>query len=428
MEHSIALQIQKEIYTGGMMGNTPVIPADFQTLENKAKSILSKKAFAYIAGGAGMQNTVKNNTSAFSSIFIQPRMLRDASSCDMSVSISGKKQPFPFLLCPIGVLELAHKDADMAVGRAASKEKIPFIFSNQASVSMEKVSQTMNDGTRWFQLYWSKSDDLVKSLVHRAEQCGCEAIVVTCDTTLLGWRPMDLNLAYLPFLEGKGIDQYTSDPIFQSLVDAGSFLPPSGKTKANFQGLLSLIRLNVRYPGSFIANLRSGKALRAVSTFTNIYSNPALSWKEVEKLKKMTDLPIFLKGINHVDDAKKASDHGVSGIIISNHGGRQVDGAIATALTIKAIRQITKDRLTLLVDSGIRGGSDIFKALALGADAVCIGRPYVYGLAIAGEEGVRQVIRNLIAEFELTMRLSGCNQISDINENMITQSHESFSE
>ena len=428
MEPSIALHLQKEIYTGGMLGKTPDIPADFQSLEAKAKSILSQKAYAYIAGGAGMQTTLKNNSSAFSSILIQPRMLKDASSCELSVTLLGKKQPFPLLLCPIGVLELAHRDADIAVGRAASQEKIPFIFSNQASVSMEKVSQAMNDGTRWFQLYWSKSDDLVKSFVHRAEQCGCEAIVVTCDTTLLGWRPMDLNLAYLPFLEGKGIDQYTSDPFFQSLVNDGSFLPPIGKTKANFQALLSLIRLNVRYPGSFIANLKSGKALRAVRTFTNIYSNPALSWKKVEKLKKMTDLPIFLKGIHHVEDAQLAADHGVSGIIISNHGGRQVDGAIATALTIKAIRQATSDKLTLLLDSGIRGGADIFKALALGADAVCIGRPYVYGLAIAGEKGVRQVIRNLIAEFELTMRLTGCNQISDINEKMLTLSHEPLPE
>ena len=224
-------------------------------------------------------------------------MLKDSSRCDMSIDLLGKKRTSPVLLCPIGVLELAHPGADIAVGKAAASVGVPFIFSSQASEPMEKVSQSMASGSRWFQLYWSKSDDLVKSFVERAKMCQCEAIVVTLDTTLLGWRPYDLNLGYLPFLEAKGIGQYMPDPVFNKLVDDGSYLPAAGKNRVNLHTLLTLLRMNYRYEGSFLKNLVSGRALRGVRTFTNVYSNPALSWKEIAKLKKMTDLPIFLKGM-----------------------------------------------------------------------------------------------------------------------------------
>ncbi len=423
MDASIAGRQQREIYAQGMSGITPLIPTDFYQLESKAKKVLSKKAYAYIAGGAGLQNTIQNNLSAFSKVKIRPKMLKDSSQCDMSIELLGKKRTSPVLLCPIGVLELAHPGADIAVGKAAASLGVPFIFSSQASEPMEKVSQSMASGSRWFQLYWSKSDDLVKSFVERAERCQCEAIVVTLDTTLLGWRPYDLNLGYLPFLEAKGIGQYMPDPVFNKLVDDGSYLPPAGKTKVNLHTLLTLLRMNYRYEGSFFKNLVSGRALRGVRTFTNVYSNPALSWKEIAKLKKMTDLPIFLKGIHHPDDVSIAVSEGVNGIIVSNHGGRQVDGAIGIASTLPEIAEIADQKLTIIADSGVRSGADVFKALALGANAVCIGRPYAYGLAIGGETGVRDVILHILAELELTMRLTGCRNIDEIDNSMISIDH-----
>lgn len=413
---------QKEIYLKGFAGIRSEVPVDWKMLEEKARKQMSPEAFAYIAGGAGLESTIASNRSAFEKYKIVPRMLRNVSERDSSIELFGHKIPAPLLLSPVGVLEMAHPDADLAVGRAAAKERLPFIFSNQASRPMEEVAAAMGDSPRWFQLYWSKSNDLVASLVTRAEQCRCSAIVVTLDTTLLGWRTRDLDLAYLPFLEGKGIAQYTSDPVFQRLMDEpenGS--APRTLTLASLTGLFKMVKA---YPGKgFIKKLQSGRPVTAVRKFTDIYSNPALTWKDLAFLRQHTKLPILLKGILHPEDASLAVSHGMNGIIVSNHGGRQVDGSISTLEALQEIVKVVRTQVPVLLDGGIRGGADMFKALALGATAVCIGRPYVYGLTIGGEEGVREVTQNLMADFDLTMGLSGCKNIAEIKSETLIRSY-----
>ena len=309
---------------------------------------------------------------------------------------------------------MAHRDADVAVARAAAAEGVPFVFSNQASRPMEETAGVMGDAPRWFQLYWSTSNELVASLVSRAERCGCSAVVLTLDTTMLGWRIRDLDLAYLPFLRGKGIAQYTSDPVFldalqDTLLQAN---PPTGRV--TFAALGSLWELLGSHPGSRLANLRSGLARAAVRRFVETYSRPSLSWEDLAFLRERTRLPILLKGILHPADAAAAIDHGMDGLVVSNHGGRQVDGAIATMDALPGIVDIVAGRLPVLLDSGVRSGADVFRALALGASAVGLGRPYVWGLAAGGEAGVREVIRNLRADFDLTLGLAGCASVSEV--------------
>jgi lactate 2-monooxygenase len=412
-----AVEQQRNIYLQGLSGHPPIVPTDPIALAQKAQQKMTPEAFAYVAGGAGRELTVKRNREAFGQWQIKPRMLRDVSDYDTSVSLLGHQLPAPICLAPVGVLDLCHPQADLAVGRAAAELGIPFIFSNQASVAMEDVSTAMGTGLRMFQLYWSKSNELVASLVSRAEACGCQAIVVTLDTTMLGWRLRDLDQAYLPFLRGKGIAQYVSDPVFQRLLDEpeeeGLMKPETKLTLATLKAVWQLIN---NYPGSFWTNLRSGRPMRAVRQFTNMYTNPSLSWKDLPFLREHTKLPIILKGIHHPDDARRAIDAGVDGLIISNHGGRQVDGAVSTIEMLPAIKAVVDKDFPLLLDSGVRTGADVFKALALGATAVCIGRPYAYGLALAGQAGVKAVLENLWADFELTMRLSGCSSVSAISE------------
>ncbi len=411
-----ALDRQREIYLRGVSGVRPAVPADPVLLEQKARSHMSEAAFAYIAGGAGIERTVAENRAGFDRHRIVPRMLNDVSKADTSVELFGRRLPAPILLSPIGVLDMAHREADRAVGKAAAELGIPYIFSNQASVPMEEVARAMGDGPRWFQLYWSKSNDLVASFVERAEACGCEAIVVTLDTTMLGWRVRDLDLAYLPFLRGKGIAQYVSDPVFQRLMDQPDepdLVQPKRRLTPELIG--SVFQLMRNYPGGFLENLRSGRPLKAVRKFINLYTNPALQWSDLPFLREHTRLPILLKGILHPDDARRALDYGINGLIVSNHGGRQVDGAVSAIGALPGVVAAVGDKIPVIMDSGIRGGADIFKALALGARAVGIGRPYVYGLALAGEKGVREVILNHWADFELTMRLSGCREVGEVD-------------
>jgi lactate 2-monooxygenase len=339
----------------------------------------------------------------------------------LSIKLFGQQLPAPILLAPIGVLDLAIKDGDLHLARAAAELGLPMIFSNQASLPMEACAKEMGNSPRWFQLYWSKSDELVQSFLQRAANCGCSALVVTLDTTMLGWRPRDLNLGYLPFLHAKGLGQYLSDPVFQQLVaermDKGD-LPPSGGV--TLQAILSLIRLSSKYPGgSFWQKFKSKKGLYGVRTFTDTYTRPSLNWEDINRLKKFTELPIILKGILHPDDARRAIDHGVDGIIVSNHGGRQVDGSIAAFEALPDVAEAVGDQLPILMDSGIRSGADVFKALALGASAVCIGRPYVYALALGGEDGVKALLQHFLSELELTMGLTGCSNIEEINKEMI---------
>ena len=410
---------QSTIYLNGFAGKRSKIPVDAAKLEEKAITRMSKKAAAYIAGGAGLQSSVTNNRTSFEKYNIVPRVLRNVSVRDTGIELFGKKFPSPLILAPVGVLEMVHKQADLAVGRAAAVENVPYILSNQASKPMEEVAAIMGDGERWFQLYWSKSNDLVTSLVKRAEQCGCSAIVVTLDTTLLGWRTQDLDVAYLPFLEGKGIAQYSSDPVFQRLMDEPS-ATNRAKLSLSLNAMMGFIKMVNAYPGNnFLAKLSSGKPLKAVKKFTDIYSNPAITWDDVKFMRQQTKLPILLKGILHSEDAKLAVQHGIDGIVVSNHGGRQVDGSLSAIDALPGIVAAVKGSVPVIMDSGIRGGADMFKALALGATAVCVGRPYVYGLTIDGENGVREVIQNLLADFDLTMGLAGCKSIAEINVGML---------
>jgi lactate 2-monooxygenase len=400
------LERQRRIYLRGVSGLRPRVPTDMTRLEERAEEAMSAEAFAYIAGGAGTGATMRANRAAFDRHRIVPRMLRDVSERDTTVELFGRRLPAPFLLAPIGVSEMAHRQADLAVARAAATEGVPVVFSNQASRPMEACAQALGDGPRWFQLYWSTSDELVESFARRAEACGCEAIVVTLDTTLLGWRTRDLDLAYLPFLRGKGIAQYTSDPVFNRLVAEHGSAPATGeqpRPTPTPQALATLIRL------------RRAKVSRAqVQRFIDIYSRPSLTWEHLAFLRERTRLPILLKGICDPDDARRAIDAGMDGVVVSNHGGRQVDGAVATLEALPGVVEAVDGRVPVLLDSGIRSGADVFKALALGARAVLLGRPWVYGLAIAGETGVREVIQNLHADFDLTLGLAGCRSVAEV--------------
>ncbi len=410
-----ALDWQREIYLKGFAGEKPLVNIDFAKLESAARAVMTPHAFAYIAGGAGAEETIFNNQSGFSKYKIVPQMLKNVSSRDTSISLFGKKLPTPLLLSPVGVLELVHREADLAVAKAASSVGIPYIFSNQASHSMESCASLMGESPRWFQLYWSKSNDLITSFVQRAEKVNCDAIVLTLDTTMLGWRTRDLDLAYLPFLEGKGIAQYTSDPVFLKMLDEADSQAQVNR-KISMRSLSGLMSMVNRFPGNgFLKKLKSGKPIKAVQRFIATYSNPSITWDDLKFLRSQTKLPIVLKGILHPQDARKAVDFGMDGIIVSNHGGRQVDGAISTIDALPPIFAAVDNRIPVLLDSGVRSGADIFRALALGATAVCIGRPYVYGLALAGEHGIYSVLRNFLADFELTMGLSGCKEISEIN-------------
>tara|TARA_R110002096_G_scaffold272788_1_gene466523 strand:- start:18 stop:1349 length:1332 start_codon:yes stop_codon:yes gene_type:complete len=410
-----ALSWQKKIYLDGMAGILPKVPVDFAKLQKAAKNKMSKEAWAYIAGGAGRETTMAENLSGFEKWKIVPRMLNDVSTRDTSTTLFGQKLPLPLLLSPVGVLEMVHKKADLAVGKAAAKAGIPFIFSNQASVPMETVARAMGDSPRWFQLYWSKSNELVESLVKRAENCGVSAIVVTLDTSMLGWRTRDLDLAFLPFLKARGIAQYTSDPVFMRLLKEkaiGEETPVDRKIRPTT--FLSLIQLLNNYPGSFFKNAFSGEPLAAVRQFINIYSRPSLTWQDLAFLRKRTKLPILLKGILHTEDAKMAMEHEMDGIILSNHGGRQVDGAVSTIEMLPEVKKAVGENFPILLDSGVRSGADMMKAVALGASAVCMARSYAFGLAIDGEEGVYDVIRNMAADFELNMGLAGCKNIEEV--------------
>ncbi|HEV3000352.1 MAG TPA: lactate 2-monooxygenase [Solirubrobacteraceae bacterium] len=405
---------QTEIYRDGVSGRRPRVPTDATQLEERARAAMAPEAFAYVAGGAGSGQTMRFNREGFDRHRIVPRMLRDVSHRDTSVELFGRRHASPLLTCPIGVLEMAHPDADLAVARAAAAEDVTMVISNQASTPMEEIAEALGDSPRWFQLYWSTSDELVESLVGRAEACGCEAIVVTLDTTLLGWRTRDLDVAYLPFLRGKGIAQYTSDPVFRRIAESGDAAAPVEQPAPTPQAIRTLVELTRNHPDPFVKRLTSGSARAAVQTFVRIYSRPSLTWEDLPWLRERTRLPILLKGILHPDDARRAVDAGIDGLVVSNHGGRQVDGGIATIDALPGVVEAVGGRVPVILDSGVRGGADAFKALALGATAVGIGRPYCYGLAIAGETGVREVLRNLRAELDLTMGLAGCRSVADI--------------
>ncbi|GAA2105931.1 lactate 2-monooxygenase [Actinomadura alba] len=371
---------QNEIYLNGLGDVLPGLPTDLTRLERLARKRLSPGAHGYVAGSAGTGATARANREAFDRWRIVPRMLRDVTVRDLSVEVLGASLPAPVLLGPVGVLSIVHPDGELAVARAASALNVPMVLSSAASYTIEEVAEAGGEGPRWFQLYWPKDPEIAASFLGRAKAAGYTALVVTLDTPMLGWRPHDLDQAYLPFLRGIGVANYFSDPAF-------------------LKGI-----------GGSVGADRSTALLH----WAAIFGNPAVTWDDLGFLREHWDGPIVLKGIQHTDDARRAVDAGIDGVIVSNHGGRQVDGAVGALDMLPEVVAAVGERTTVLFDSGIRSGADVVKALALGARAVLVGRPYAYGLGLAGEAGVRHVLRCLMAELDLTMALSGITRPADL--------------
>jgi lactate 2-monooxygenase len=383
---SPGMQRQMDVYQAGVMGIKPSQPVSVDELEQQAKAVMTPEAYGYVAGAAGSEDTMRANRQAFERWRIVPRFLRDVAQRNLGVTVLGQQLPAPVLLAPVGVQSIIHADAELAVARAAHSVGVPIVLSTLSSKPMEAVAAAMGETPRWFQLYWPKNNDLAASLVTRAERAGFSALVVTLDTYLLGWRERDIQKAYLPFLQAQGLANYFTDPVFRAALKE----PPEKDPMA------------------------------AVVLFLQWVNNPALTWLDLAFLRKHTRLPILLKGILHPEDARLAVDHGIDGIIVSNHGGRQLDGAIAALDALPRVTQAVGDRASILFDSGIRRGADVFKAVAFGAKAVLVGRPYCYGLAVAGEDGVRAVLQNLLADIDLTLGLAGCASFAELSqENLI---------
>jgi lactate 2-monooxygenase len=387
LQERVFANFQYEIYGRGFVGERPTQAVAVAELETHARERLSEEAFGYVAGGAGAEQTMRANLQAFERWRIVPRMLRDVSVRDLSTTVLGLEMPAPLMLAPIGVQSIIHPEAELATGRAAAAQGLPFIISTASSPSIEQVAEAVGDAKRWYQLYWPKDRELASSFVTRAARAGYSAIVLTLDTWMLGWRPRDLQSGYLPFLKGEGVANYLSDPVFRAALEK----PPEEDLGP------------------------------AIGHWAYQFSNPTVSWDDLAWLREQTDLPIVLKGILHEDDARRAVQAGADGLIVSNHGGRQVDGAIGALDALPDVREAVGPEMPILLDSGIRTGADIFKALALGADAVCLGRPYVWGLALDGQEGVEQVLRCLLAEFDLTVALSGYTSVEQLQASALSR-------
>jgi lactate 2-monooxygenase len=375
--------VQNAIYISGE-SQWPVAAADWEAL---AEEKLDPGAFGYIAGGAGAEATMRANREAFERRRIRPRMLTGNTQRDLSVEVLGTRSPAPFLLAPVGVLSIAHAEGEMAVARAAAELSIPFCLSTAASSSIEDIAEAMGDARRWYQLYWINDREVVASLLSRAKAAGFSAVVVTLDTPILGWRPRDLRRAYLPFIKGEGCAQFFSDPVFRAKLAK----PPEEDM------------------------------LTAAATMLATFPHLSLTWEDIAWLRDLTDLPMLVKGVLTGEDAKLALDAGVEGIIVSNHGGRQVDGAVAALDALVEVREAVGAEPTVLMDGGIRHGADIVKAMALGADATLVGRPYAYGLAVGGQEGVETVLRQLWAEADIMMALAGLSSVRELDRSMLDE-------
>jgi lactate 2-monooxygenase len=369
--------VQNAIYIEGR-AEWPVGPEDW---EAAAESVLDAGAFGYIAGGAGGETTMRANLEAFERRRLRPRMLAGNVERDLTVDVLGTSSAAPFLLAPVGVLSIAHAEAEVGAGRGAAATGVPFVLSSAATSTIEAVAEAMDDAPRWFQLYWINDREVAASFVRRAEASGYSAIVVTLDTPALAWRPRDLRNAYLPFLRGEGCGQFFSDPVFCAKLEK----PPEEDVLA--------------------------AAAMMLATFPNL----GLTWDDLGWLREQTTLPLLVKGVLRRDDAERARERNIDGIIVSNHGGRQVDGAIASLDALVEVRDAVGPDYPLLVDGGIRRGADVIKALALGADAVLIGRLYAFALAAGGSAGVEAVVRQLLAEVDLTLALCGASSVRELD-------------
>jgi lactate 2-monooxygenase len=391
MEIANLSDVQNGIYLRGLAGARPDLPMTAEGLERQAHEVMTPEAFAYVAGGAGGEHTMRANVEAFAKWRIVPRMLREVNGRDLATTVLGRRMPLPILTAPIGVLTLAHPDGEVAVAKAAARVGVTSIVSTASANPMEEVAAAAPEGSRWYQLYWPRDPEIAESLVRRAERAGYGAIVVTLDTWTLGWRPRDLELAHLPFLRGIGVAQYFSDPVFRSKLQR----PPEESPEA---------------------------ARDAIMFWAGLFGNPALRWADLRMLRGWTSLPIVVKGVCHPDDARAALDAGAGGVVVSNHGGRQVDRAVASLDALPAIAEAIGANATVLFDSGIRCGADVLIALALGADAVLVGRPYVYGLALGGEAGVEHVLRMLLGDLDASLALAGYRAVRDLNQGALTAS------
>ncbi|WP_404330162.1 alpha-hydroxy-acid oxidizing protein [Mesobacillus maritimus] len=354
-------------------------PLSFEEWEQKAAEKMMPGGFGYASSGAGREETAKRNQEAFSKWAIVPRMLNDVSKVDMGISLFGRRYPSPFLLSPIGMQVLAHEEGELATAKAAASMGVPFLVSTVSTYSLEEIAAAIPTGSKWFQLYYSSVNPEVSfSMVERAEKAGYEAIIITVDTVMAGWRETDMRSQFSPLSQGYGKGNYIQDPVFMESL-------PSHDHDSIVTGILENIQ------------------------------HPSLTWKEIAEVKKRTSLPVLVKGILHPEDAEMALEYGVDGIIVSNHGGRQLDGVIASIDALPAIAERVKGKIPILLDSGVRRGIDAVKALALGANGVLIGRPFLYGLAVGGQQGVEKVLERFMQETEVTLALSGMADLSELS-------------
>ena len=371
---------QYEIYFGGLRGTVPSMPMIFDELEARGLKALSPALVSYVAGGAGDEHTQRSNATAFQNWGLVPRMFVGAKERDLSVSLFGMTLPSPLFMAPVGVLGLCAQDGhgDLGAADAAARTGVPLVLSTLTEDPLEDVAPRLGDTPGFFQLYTPTDRELAESLVHRAEAAGFKAIIVTLDTWIPGWRPRDLASGSFPQLRGHCLANYTSDPVFRARL---------GKDPAD-------------------------DVMATVGLWAQIFGNP-LTWDDLPWLRSITSLPLIVKGIQHPDDARRAREGGVDGIYCSNHGGRQANGGIP-ALSCLPDVVAAADGLPVLFDSGVRSGSDVVKALALGATAVGIGRPYVYGMALGGADGVVHVLRSVLAEADLLMAVDGYPTLADL--------------
>ena len=374
--------MQNAIYNAGLNGVLPEFPVDFATLEKRAHEALGPSLTNYVAGGCGDEHTQDSNSSAFHHWGMIPRMMVDCSERDLSIELFGHTYPTPLFMAPIGLNGDAtqDKDGDMAAARASAETGIPFCASTLANHPMEEVKEACGDTPAFFQLYTPKHKGLAESLISRAEEAGYSALVITLDTWVTGWRPRDLNASNFPQLRGRVLQNYFTDPVFRSLLEK----PPEEDPKA------------------------------AIFTWAVTFGQ-VLTWEDIEWFKSVTKLPIVLKGICHPDDARRAVDCGADAVYCSNHGGRQANGGISTIDMLEDVVKASGDT-PVLFDSGVRSGSDAVKALALGATAVGVGRPYTYGLALGGDRGAAFVLQSILAEADLLMAVNGYPTLEAVRE------------
>lgn len=376
---------QLGLYLSGMGGDKPPYPVTHAGLEAAAAAKLDPQLYDYIAGGAGDEHTQRGNVSAFERWGILPRMLSGAAERDLSVELFGHRLPTPLLMSPVGVVALATEDqhGDLAAAAASAATGVPFTVSTLGEDTLEDVQAATGDTPSFFQLYTPNDREVAESLVRRAEAAGYAGLVVTLDTWTLGYRPRDLQHATFPQLRGLCLQNYFTDPVFRSRC----------------------------------ANPPEEDVAGATFTWVSMFGNPSLTWDDLVWLRDLTDLPILLKGICHPDDVRLARDNGVDGIWCSNHGGRQAASAPALQLLPGVVE--AAEHMPVIFDSGLRSGVDVVKALALGATAVGIGRPYVYGATLGGAAGVEFVLRCLLAEADLTMGLNGYRTIADLHRDVL---------